>query len=280
MEIPMKYALYALAAGTMLAALPAAAQSNYEPYRYPGTEANVNANGQLYAGENGFRNRIAQLDARLQAGLRSGQITTSEARPIRQQIRYLSQLEQRYAVGGLSQQERQDLQRRWRYTHQALRAADPNNSGYSQWDREDPYGANYRDANNDGYDDGAYNNGGRNNDGSYNNGGYNNDGYNNGGYNNGGYSDGRYGGTSRYRQVNEVCRSRGTLGGILGAVFGTDNCLRVGERVTAASSLSALPNQLRGEFRDSDYYTYRYVDGRVVEIDNRNSVVVRIYVVA
>lgn len=268
----MKHALYALAAGTMLAAaLPAAAQSTYDPYRYPGADANA----QIYAGENGFRNRIAQLDARLQTGVRSGQITTREARPIRQQIRYLAQLEQRYAANGLTQQERQDLQRRWRYTRQALRAADPNNGGYAEWDREDPYGPNYRDANNDGYDDGAYNNGGRNNDGSYNNGGYNNDGYNNGGYN-----DGRNNGSSRYRQVNEVCRSRGTLGGILGAVFGTDNCLRVGERVTTASSLSALPNQLRDEFRDSDYYTYRYVDGNVVEIDNRNSVVARIYVVA
>ncbi|HVR90309.1 MAG TPA: hypothetical protein VHG29_04340 [Novosphingobium sp.] len=272
----MKHALYALAAGTMLAALPAAAQSTYDPYRYPGTEANANA--QIYAGENGFRNRIAQLDARLQAGVRSGQISTSEARPIRQQIRYLIQLEQRYAANGLTQQERQDLQRRWRYTRQALRAADPNNGGYAQWDREDPYGPNYRDANNDGYDD-AYNNGGRNNDGGYNNGGYNNDGYNNGSYNNGGYNDDRNNGTGRYRQVNEVCRSRGTLGGILSAVFGTDNCLRVGERVTTASSLSALPNQLRGEFRDSDYYTYRYVDGNVVEIDTRTSVVARIYVV-
>ena len=247
----MKHAIYALAAGTMLTALPAAAQSNSDPYRYPGTEANVNA--QIYGGENGFRNRIAQLEARLQAGVRSGQISTSEARPIRQQILYLTQLERSY------QQQRQDLQRRWRYTREALRAADPTNSGYAQWDREDPYGPNYRDTNSDGYDD--------------------ND-YNNGDYNNGGYNDGRYNGTGRYQQVNEVCRSRDTLGGILGAVFGSDNCLRVGERVTAATSLSALPNQLRGEFRDSNTYTYRYIDGNVVEIDTRTSVVARIYSVA
>lgn len=262
----MKYALYALAAGTMLTALPAAAQSNSDPYRYPGTEANadVDARARIYGGENGFSNRIAQLEARLQAGLRSGQITTSEARPIRQQILYLTQLDRRL------QEQRQDLQRRWRYTREALRAADPNNSGYTQWDREDPYGPNFRDANNDGYDDATYNNGGYNNDGSYNNGGYNNDGYN----------DGRYNGTGRYQQVNEICRSRSTLGGILGAVFGTDNCLRVGERVTATSSLSALPNQLRGEFRDSNYYTYRYVEGNVIEIDTRTSVVARIYQVA
>lgn len=247
----MKHALYALAAGTMLAAaLPAAAQSTYDPYRYPGTEANANA--QIYAGDNGFRNRIAQLEARLQAGVRSGQITTSEAGPIRQQIRYLTQLERRY------QQERQELQRRWRYTREALRAADPYNSGYAQWDREDPYGPNYRDANNDGYDDNTYNNGD---------------------YNNGSYNDGRFTGTGRYRQVNEVCRSRDTLGGILGAVFGSDNCLRVGERVTTATSLSALPDQLRSEFRDSNYYTYRYIDGNVIEIDTRTSVVARIYVV-
>lgn len=260
----MKHVFYALAAGTMLAALPAAAQNTSDPYRYPGTEANADVDARAYGGENGFSNRIDQLEARLEAGLRSGQISTSEARPIRQQILYLTQLDRRL------QQQRQDLQRRWRYTREALRAADPSNSGYTQWDREDPYGPNYRDANNDGYDDNAYNNGGRNNDGSYNNGGYNNDGYN----------DGRYNGTGRYQQVNEVCRSRTTLGGILGAVFGNDNCLRVGERVTTASSLSALPTQLRGEFRDSNTYTYRYVDGNVIEIDTRTSVVARIYQVA
>ena len=253
----MKLAFYALAAGTMLTALPAAAQSNSDPYRYPGNESNVgvDANARIYGGENGFSNRIAQLEARLQAGVRSGQISTSEARPIRQQIIYLTQLDRRL------QQQRQDLQRRWRYTREALRAADPSNSGYPQWDREDPYGPNYRDANNDGYDDDTYNNGG----------------YNNGGYNNDGYNDGRYNGSGRYQQVNEVCRSRGSLGDILGAVFGSDNCLRVGERVTTATSLSALPTQLRGEFRDSNTYTYRYIDGNVIEIDRRTSVVARIY---
>ena len=208
------------------------------------------ANARIYGGENGFSNRIAQLEARLQAGVRSGQITTSEARPIRQQILYLTQLDRRL------QQQRQDLQRRWRYTREALRAADPNNGGYPQWDREDPYGPNYRDANNDGYDDSTYNNGG---------------------YNNDGYNDGRYNGSGRYQQVNEVCRSRGSLGDILGAVFGSDNCLRVGERVTTATSLSALPTELRGEFRDSNYYTYRYIDRNVIEIDTRTSVVARIY---
>ena len=46
----------------------------------------------------------------------SGAITTSEARPLRQQIRYLAQLERRYAAKGLSQTERKDLQRRFKYT--------------------------------------------------------------------------------------------------------------------------------------------------------------------
>lgn len=232
--IKLPFALLATAACAI--AVPAAAQSGYDPY------PNSNSS-QAYAGEAGMQNRIGQLETRLQAGIQTGAITTAEARPLRQQIRYLTQLERRYSADGLNQTERQDLQKRFRYTRQRLRAADPNNTQYSRWDRDDsdPYAST----------------------------GYGNTGYGNStGYNNA---------AGRYQQVNEVCRTQSGLKGILGSVFGADRCLRVGERVTATASLGAVPDTYRNEFPNSSQYSYRYIDGNVVQIENRTSVVTGIY---
>ena len=218
---------YILLAGSALAlGMPAAAQTNNDPY--PSTYGT----NSTYSGEAGMQNRIIQLEARFQAGIDSGAITSSEARPLRQQIRYLSQLERRYAANGLTQAERKDLQRRFRYTRQQLRAADPNNARYANYDSDsyDPYAA-----------------------------------------------DTSYGGASRYQQVSEVCRTQSGLKGILGSVFGQDKCLRVGERVTAANSLSAVPDPYRAEFPNTNAYTYRYVDGNVVQIETRTAVITNIY---
>src|SRR5688500_13020953 len=125
----MKYLSFVMFAGAAgIAAAPASAQTTYDPY--PTTYGNAQAN------QNTMQSRIATLNARLQAGIDTGAITRAEARPIRQQIRYLAQLEQRYSADGLTKQERRDLQQRFRYTRQQLRAADPNNARYAQWDRQ------------------------------------------------------------------------------------------------------------------------------------------------
>jgi len=231
-----KLTITMLAGAAAVIGTPALAQSAYDPY--PTTYGN----GQVYAGQNGYQNRIGQLDARLQAGIQTGAISSSEARAISQQIRYLAQLEQRYSANGLSQTERRDLQRRYRYTRQQLRAADPNNSRYAQWDRsnDDPYA----DA------------------------GYATNGYNYGnGYNN----------VAQYQQVNQVCGTQSGLKGLLGSIFGSDNCLRVGERVSSASRLSAVPAPYNTEFRSDGTYTFRYFDGNVIQIENRNAIVTNIY---
>ena len=235
-----KLTLTLLAGSALAVGVPAAAQSTYDPY------PTANGTYSTYPGQPGTQNRLAQLDARLQAGIQSGAISSSEARPIRQQIRYLAQLEQRYSVDGLSQQERRDLQQRYRYTRQQLRAADPDNSRYARWDRDnyDPYAAN------------GYNNG------------YATNGY---GANNG------YGAGSNYQQVNQVCGTRSGLAGLLGSVFGSDSCLRVGERVTSASRLSAVPSPYNTEFRSDGNYTFRYYDGNVIQIENRTAMVTNIY---
>jgi hypothetical protein len=84
------------------------------------------------------------------------------------------------------------------------------------------------------------------------------------------------------RQVNQVCaqqQQQGGFGGLLAALLGGDNCLRVGERVTN-NSLYAVPNELRRQFPDNRTHYFRYLDGNVIEIDARTSVVTRIFQVA
>jgi hypothetical protein len=252
----MKNLFYALVATSPLAlACPAAAQ---------GVQGNVYGTQQgSYPSQPGTQNRVAQLDARLEAGVQTGTITRAEARPLRQQIRQLARLEQQYAANGINQRERQDLQSRLRTIRKQLRAADGGANGrYADWDND-----NYA---ND-YGNGSYNNGGYNNDGSYNNGGYNNA----GGYNNGGSQVG-------YRQVSEVCGNQSTSGGIgaiLGSILGgsNSNCLRVGDRING--QLSAVPSSYQSQFRNGNGFYYGYLSGNVVEVRSENSVVSRIFVV-
>jgi uncharacterized protein YhdP len=58
--------------------------------------------------------RQAQLDRRIDMGVRSGQITRREAASLRQEFRGISRLEARYrSTGGLQAWERVDLDRRF-----------------------------------------------------------------------------------------------------------------------------------------------------------------------
>ena len=112
------------AASALAAAAPAAAQygSSYQG-----------------RGDVSMSARIAQLDARLQAGIRAGAINRSEARVLRQQIYDLRRLERQYSYNGLSVRERQDLQARIRSTRHDIRLADnyrfDRDTRYGSWDR-------------------------------------------------------------------------------------------------------------------------------------------------
>ncbi len=130
----MKKLLTVAAAASALVAIPAAAQTYGQPYGQANGYGQVNAGGAV-----GIQNRIAQLEARLQAGLQAGTITRQEAKSIRPQIRELRRLERQYSANGLTQQERQVLQQRIRYARQQLRTADGGNGRYAEWDREDGY---------------------------------------------------------------------------------------------------------------------------------------------
>jgi len=187
----MKKLFLAMTAITALAAAaPAAAQYGNQSY---GAGADV-----------GIDNRIAQLEARLQAGIQAGTIDRREAFSLRQQLLQLRRLERRYSYNGLTVQERADLQQRLRTLRQQMRAAD-GGLGYGRneddrWGDTGGYGQSGRiDRNNDGYDDRDYNRNGRWDD-EMSDGRYvdrNNDGYDDRDYNRNGRwddetSDGRY----------------------------------------------------------------------------------------
>ena len=87
-----------------------------------------------YGADASFDARIDSLQARLDAGLRAGTITSREGWMLRRQIRDLRRVEARYSMNGFSPWERSDLNARLRSVRQEIRVAD-NNS----WDRYDRF---------------------------------------------------------------------------------------------------------------------------------------------
>jgi hypothetical protein len=57
--------------------------------------------------------RQARLDERIEAGVRTGDLSRNEAMSLRAEFRDLANMEARYRAGGLSDWERQDLDRRF-----------------------------------------------------------------------------------------------------------------------------------------------------------------------
>jgi hypothetical protein len=108
----MKVLLTAMTAvAAMSVGAPAAAQYGYQP--------NVNVRGAV-----SFDDRIAQLETRLEAGIRSGSIDRREAYRLRHELGQLRELERQYSRRGISQQQHADLQERLRMVRQQIRTAD------------------------------------------------------------------------------------------------------------------------------------------------------------
>jgi hypothetical protein len=218
-----KVLLSMAAIGAIAVAAPAASQ----------TWSNANAGGTM-----GISNRIAQLDARLSAGIQSGEISRSEARTLRMQVRQLQRLEQQYSYNGLTQSERQDLQQRLRMLREDIRTADN-----GRYDRDTRYGSW-----NDPY--------------------YNNNGYTG----QGGPYEQPY---DTYCDTGSRGGIGGLIEGVLGG-RSNDNCsLRVGGR--ASSNLYSVPSQYRYRYRDGNGVYYRSDGRNIYQIDARTQTVLRIY---
>ena len=216
----------------------------------PATAQNYPTGAQSYGNAYGNGNasaRIAQLQTRLQEGVRSGVITRQEAMPLRQQLRDLTRLNQQYAFNGYTGQETAALQQRIRSMRQQLRQADGGAQGrYAQSDLEDSYANNgYAsgriDSNNDGWDDRDYNRNGRLDDDAV-----------------------------AYPQQ----APRSGIGGLIDNVLGRGS-LQVGQR--ASANLSAVPYQLLSQYRDGGGFYFRSDGRNVYQIDARTQVVVRVF---
>lgn len=236
----MKKVLLSMAAvGALAAAAPAVAQTNY------------NSGGAV-----AIDTRIAQLESRLQAGIQARVIDRAEAQDLRMQLRELRRLDRQYSMNGLTRTERADLQARIRDLRADMRLADggrfDRDNRYGSWeDREydDRYSSRV-DRNRDGWDD-------RDSD-----------------------RDGRWDDDNRGQggPYEEVCQTRGGIGGIIENVLGAgNNCagLRVGQRVSG--NLGSVPYEYRSQFRDGGGVYYRS-DGRAIyQIDARSDTVLRVY---
>jgi len=245
----MKKLLIAMTAVSALSvAAPALAQTGYGngngSYNNNGYNNGYNANAN---GAVGIDNRLARLEARIQAGVQSGDIDQREAWRLRQQLRDISRLDRQYGRDGYTQQERADMQTRLRTFRDQLGAAD---------------GRGYGNGNGNGYNNGQYGSNGYNQ-------GYNNNGYNGrGGSNEDAYCD----------------DSRGGIGGLFDSIFGgggSGNCSNVGGSwgvgARADTSWGAVPYQYRSQYRDGGNVYYRS-DGRTIYgIDSRSNTIVRVY---
>ena len=256
----MRKFMIALAATTAItAAAPAAAQ-------------NYGGNVQL---------RVDQLRTELQAGVQSGEISRSEAMPLREQLRLLSQLERRYAVNGINGRERADLQRRINQLRQEIRVAGHDGRGRydrndDRYDRDDDRYERAQvdpryDRDRDGWDDRDGNRDGRWDVESRNDG--NRDGWDDRDRDRDGRwddEDERYE-DERYNDRND---NRGLIGQAIDSLTGRGG-LRVGQQ--ASANLGVLPYAYRSQFRDGNGSYFR-TDGRqIYQIDARNHVIVRIF---
>ncbi|HEX8124915.1 MAG TPA: hypothetical protein VF548_04970 [Allosphingosinicella sp.] len=275
-----RFIFITLAATSAIAAMAAAAPASAQSAGY----GNQGYGNQGY-GNQGYGSvevRADQLQARLQAGVRNGAISRSEAMPLRQQLRELSRLESLYSRDGISGRERADLQQRINSLRQGIRMAersgddrygrdDDRDDRYSdRYGRDDRYGRGDRDVdsrydrNNDGWDDRDSDRDGRwDVESRYDS---NRDGYDDRDLN----RDGRWDNDQGYQQSGD----RGVVGQILDRVTGNGG-LRVGQRVS--SDLGSVPYAYRSQYRDSDNFYYRSDSRNIYQIDARSQTVVRVY---
>jgi hypothetical protein len=213
--------------------------------------------------------RSDQLQMQLQAGIRSGAISRSEAVPLRQQLMQLTRLERLYARDGISGRERADLQHRINELRQGIRFAERSEGRYGRDDDrygrgDGGYAQGGYDRNNDGWDDRDGDRDGRWDVDARND--SNRDGWDDRDYN----RDGRWDNDEGYAPAAD----RGVVGQILDRVTGNGG-LRVGQR--ASADLGGVPYAYRDQFRDGGGAYYRSDGRQIYQIDARTQTVVRVY---
>jgi hypothetical protein len=188
-----------------------------------------------------------ELQAEIDAGVRSGAISPRELVSLRTSLRELSGLERQLGLGGLTGRENATLRQRGNALRQEIHFASQTRAGVrlengGRYDNEDRanwdarYDSEHRAAWDSRYAsdrDAAWNSG----------------------------RQGSFAASSRFEASNRGDRFAGDV--------------RIGQR--ASRRMVALPDQYRGEFRDSDEVYYRYDSERVYEIDRTNGLILRLF---
>ena len=102
-----KLAIVLAGLATAVAAVPAAAAPAPAPWQQ---------------GWQSINQRQANIDRRIDQGVRNGSLSRNEAQRLRTQFRDLNRLERQYRRNGLNQAERRDLDRRFDRLAQRVRA--------------------------------------------------------------------------------------------------------------------------------------------------------------
>src|SRR5688572_16569309 len=101
----MKQILLSMAAlSTLAIAAPAVAQTSHSGYQNRNDSYQDRSDGYRYQ-DYGYSNgnisaRIARLETRIQAGVRSGAISRQQAFRLHEQVRQLTRLERQYSING------------------------------------------------------------------------------------------------------------------------------------------------------------------------------------
>jgi hypothetical protein len=203
-----------------------------------------------YGAQADFQARIGNLQNRIEAGVRSGAITGTEAAPLREQLRNLQRLERRYAAGGFTQVERTQLQPRIQSLRQQIATAERNDYARPRPRQDDAWDNDDRDARyggDDRYKDDGY----RERDWDRDREEYNRD----------RYDDASLDDVRAYDRDYDPAEDR----------YGA----RIGSRVPG--HYGGVPYELRDDFPETMPFTYRFWEGRVFQVERRTGVIVRIY---
>jgi hypothetical protein len=196
----------------------------------------------------GMRNESAALQAQIDAGVRNGSISQRELPPLREGLLRLATLERQFSPGGISGRENAMLQQEGNALRQQIEFASAargqgNGNGYGrETDRRAGWEARYDREHRSAWEE-RYT---RDRDAAWDAGQGRGDGYG---------SNGRFETSTR------------------GDRFAGD--VRVGQR--ASRRMVALPDQYRGEYRDSDEVYYRYDSDRIYEIDRDSGLITRLF---
>lgn len=187
---------------------------------------------------NSHRTQSAELQMRIDEGVRSGAISRRELRPLRDSLQQLVMLERQFGDQGISGREHAVLQQRSASLRQQIHMAQGTGNGHHNDDRratwEDSYDREHRAGWEDRYlrdRDAAWTSRfGR---------------------------DDRFGANARFDRPNRGDRFAGDV--------------RVGQRTSMR--MGALPEQFREEFRDDEDVYYRYDDRRIYQVDRRTDLI-------